>query len=330
MDTFVCSSWYYLRYTSPEAKDRPFRKEDVDYWMPVDQYIGGVEHAILHLLYSRFFTKVLNDLGLVDFREPFSNLFAQGMITKGGVKMSKSKGNTVSPREIINRFGADTVRVFILFAGPPELDMEWSDQGVEGAFRFLNRVWRTVGRVIEFPTQEIEIDEGRMEALERKVHQTIFRVTRDIREKFHFNTAISSLMELLNEMIDYVRFLEEKGASFEEKEILVFASRTLVSLLNPIAPHLSEELWQLLGEKDLLSTESWPVYQKEKMYEEEVEVIVQINGRVRSKVVVSRGSSKEEVLALALQDEKVKSWLNHGEIKKSIYVPDKLINLVVG
>jgi len=330
MDTFVCSSWYYLRYTSPEAKDRPFRKEDVDYWMPVDQYIGGVEHAILHLLYSRFFTKVLNDLGLVDFREPFSNLFAQGMITKGGVKMSKSKGNTVSPREIINRFGADTVRVFILFAGPPELDMEWSDQGVEGAFRFLNRVWRTVGRVIEFPTQEIETDKGRMEALERKVHQTIFRVTRDIQEKFHFNTAISSLMELLNEMIDYVRFLEEKGASSEEKEILVFASRTLVSLLNPIAPHLSEELWQLLGEKDLLSTESWPVYQKEKMYEEEVEVIVQINGRVRSKVVVSRGSSKEEVLALALQDEKVKSWLNHGEIKKSIYVPDKLINLVVG
>ena len=161
---------------------------------------------------------MLNDLGLVDFREPFSNLFAQGMITKGGVKMSKSKGNTVSPREIINRFGADTVRVFILFAGPPELDMEWSDQGVEGAFRFLNRVWRTVGRVIEFPTQEIEIDEGRMEALERKVHQTIFRVTRDIREKFHFNTAISSLMELLNEMIDYVRFLEEKGASSEEKK----------------------------------------------------------------------------------------------------------------
>jgi len=329
MDTFVCSSWYYLRYTSPEAKDRPFYKEDVDYWMPVDQYIGGVEHAILHLLYSRFFAKVLNDLGLVNFREPFSNLFAQGMITKGGVKMSKSKGNTVSPREIIDRFGADTVRVFILFAGPPELDMEWSDQGVEGAFRFLNRVWRTVGRVIDFPTQAIEVDEGRMEALERKVHQTIFRVTRDIQEKFHFNTAISSLMELLNEMIDYVRFLEEKGASSEEKEMLVFASRTLVSLLNPIAPHLSEELWQLLGGKNLLSTESWPTYQEEKMYEEEVEVIVQINGRVRSKVVVSRGASKEEVLAQALQDEKVKSWLNHGEIKQSIYVPDKLINLVV-
>ncbi|HOQ67491.1 MAG TPA: class I tRNA ligase family protein, partial [Candidatus Atribacteria bacterium] len=329
MDTFVCSSWYYLRYTSPEAKDRPFYKEDVDYWMPVDQYIGGVEHAILHLLYSRFFAKVLNDLGLVNFREPFSNLFAQGMITKGGVKMSKSKGNTVSPREIIDRFGADTVRVFILFAGPPELDMEWSDQGVEGAFRFLNRVWRTVGRVIDFPTQAIEVDEGRMEALERKVHQTIFRVTRDIQEKFHFNTAISSLMELLNEMIDYVRFLEEKGASSEEKEMLVFASRTLVSLLNPIAPHLSEELWQLLGGKNLLSTESWPTYQEEKMYEEEVEVIVQINGRVRSKVVVSRGASKEEVLAQALQDEKVQSWLNHGEIKQSIYVPDKLINLVV-
>ena len=330
MDTFVCSSWYYLRYCSPWTQDRPFDEDDVRYWMPVDQYIGGVEHAILHLLYSRFFTKVLHDLGMVNFREPFSNLFAQGIVTKNGAKMSKSKGNTVSPREIIERFGSDTVRVFILFAGPPELDMEWSDRGVEGAFRFLNRVWRTVNDVAEIEAKEgVSFDRERLLSLERMVHRTIFRVDQDVEKEFHFNTAISAMMELLNELGEYLRTKEGAGYHPEERAILHFAARTLVSLLNPIAPHITEELWEILGEQEILSRSSWPAYEKEKLYEEEVEVVVQVNGKLRGKVRVPRGSSQEKVLALALQDEKIQNWLNHAPVRKSIYVPDKLLNLVV-
>jgi leucyl-tRNA synthetase len=330
MDTFVCSSWYYLRYCSPWTQDRPFDEDDVHYWMPVDQYIGGVEHAILHLLYSRFFTKVLHDLGMVNFREPFSNLFAQGMVTKNGAKMSKSKGNTVSPREIIERFGSDTVRVFILFAGPPELDMEWSDRGVEGAFRFLNRVWRTVNDIAEIEAKEgLSFDRERLLSLERMVHRTIFRVDQDVEKEFHFNTAISAMMELLNELGEYLRTKEGAGYHPEERAILHFAARTLVSLLNPIAPHITEELWEILGEQEILSRSSWPTYEREKLYEEEVEVVVQVNGKLRGKVRVPRGSSQEKVLALALQDEKIQNWLNHAPVRKSIYVPDKLLNLVV-
>jgi len=330
MDTFVCSSWYYLRYCSPWSQDKPFHEEDVRYWMPVDQYIGGVEHAILHLLYARFFTKVLHDLGLVHFREPFSNLFAQGMVTKDGAKMSKSKGNTVSPREIIAQFGTDTVRVYILFAGPPEMDMEWSDRGVEGAFRFLNRVWRVVGEIAEIAPEEDALFDGtRLSSLERMVHRTIFRVEEDIVKEFHFNTAISAMMELLNEMGDYLRGKAEKPYHPQEKETLLFAAKTLLSLLNPIAPHLTEELWEMLGETSFLSKASWPSHDPAKLYEEEVEVVVQINGKVRGKVLVPRGSPQELVLAKALQDEKIKNWVNHDHIRKSIYVPDKLLNLVV-
>lgn len=329
MDTFVCSSWYYLRYCSPWTTDRPFDEADVRYWMPVDQYIGGVEHAILHLLYSRFFTKVLHDLGMVHFREPFSNLFAQGMVTKDGAKMSKSKGNTVSPREIIEKFGSDTVRVFILFAGPPELDMEWSDRGVEGAFRFLNRVWRVVNDIVEMKTNAgVSFDRERIRSLERMVHRTIFRVNQDIEQEFHFNTAISAMMELLNEMGEYLR---TKGTAChpEEKPMLLFAARTLVSLLNPVAPHLTEELWEILGERELLSVSPWPSYEEAKLYEDVVEVVVQVNGKVRGKVRVPRGSSQEAVLKHALQDEKIQHWLNHAPVRKSVYVQDKLLNLVV-
>jgi len=330
MDTFVCSSWYYLRYCSPWTQDRPFEEDDIRYWMPVDQYIGGVEHAILHLLYSRFFTKVLHDLGMVNFREPFSNLFAQGMVTKDGAKMSKSKGNTVSPREIIERFGSDTVRVFILFAGPPELDMEWSDRGVEGAFRFLNRVWRTVNDIAEIEAKEgVSFPREKLRSLERMVHRTIFRVDQDVEKEFHFNTAISAMMELLNELGEYLRTKEGAGYHPEERAILRFAARTLVSLLNPIAPHITEELWEILGEQEILSRSSWPTYERDKLYEEEVEIVVQINGKLRGKVRVPRGSSQEKVLALVLQDEKIQNWLNHAPVCKSIYVPDKLLNLVV-
>ncbi|MGQ9622911.1 MAG: leucine--tRNA ligase [Candidatus Caldatribacteriaceae bacterium] len=330
MDTFVCSSWYYLRYCSPWAEDRPFKREDIDYWMPVDQYIGGVEHAILHLLYARFFTKVLHDLKLVKFREPFLNLFAQGMVTKDGAKMSKSKGNTVSPREIIEKFGADTVRVFILFAGPPELDMEWSDRGVEGAFRFLNRVWRTAQDILELPASEgASFSEKECMALERKIHQTIFRVNTDITEKFHFNTAISAMMELLNDMNDYLRFVQEKGTHPKERDMLLSGMQVFLSLLNPIAPHLTEELWEVLGGEPYLSKTPWPVHDSAKLYEEIVEVVVQVNGRVRGKIVVPRGIKEEEVIERALADERIRQWLNGKPLKKHVYVPDKLVNLVV-
>ena len=330
MDTFVCSSWYYLRYCSPWAEDRPFKREDIDYWMPVDQYIGGVEHAILHLLYARFFTKVLHDLKLVKFREPFLNLFAQGMVTKDGAKMSKSKGNTVSPREIIEKFGADTVRVFILFAGPPELDMEWSDRGVEGAFRFLNRVWRTAQDILELPaSEEASFSEKECVALERKIHQTIFRVNTDITEKFHFNTAISAMMELLNDMNDYLRSVQEKGAHPKERDMLLSGMQAFLSLLNPIAPHLTEELWEVLGGKPYLSRAPWPVHDSAKLYEEIVEVVVQVNGKVRGKIVVPRGIKEEEVIERALADERIRQWLNGKPLKKHVYVPDKLVNLVV-
>ncbi len=330
MDTFVCSSWYYLRYCSPWSQDKPFEEKDIDYWMPVDQYIGGVEHAILHLLYARFFTKVLHDLGLVKFREPFTNLFAQGMVTKDGAKMSKSKGNTVSPREIIEKFGADTVRVFILFAGPPELDMEWSDRGVEGAFRFLNRVWRVANDTLALEPQDgAPFGEKEYTCLERRIHQTIFRVDTDITEKFHFNTAISAMMELLNDMTDYLRFVGEKGVHPKEKELLLFALRTLVSLLNPIAPHITEELWELLGEKPYLSRVPWPEYDPEKLHEDMVEIVVQVNGRVRGKITVPRGLGEQEVLRRALEDERIRQWLDGKPLKRSIYVPDKLVNIVV-
>lgn len=330
MDTFVCSSWYYLRYCSPWEKDKPFDPEDVKYWMPVDQYIGGVEHAILHLLYSRFFTKVLNDLGLIPFREPFTNLFAQGMVTKDGAKMSKSKGNTVSPREIIQKYGTDTVRLFILFAGPPELDMEWSDQGVEGAFRFLNRVWNIAKEIIDLQSdQQTSCNENWMKNLERKVHQTIYKVDRDTKERFHFNTAISAIMELVNELSESLRSLKEKGVHPKEKNLMMWALKQMTSVLNPFAPHLTEEIWSLLGEKGFLSLAPWPEYDAQKMLTETVIIVVQVNGKVRSKIEINRDASKEAVLERALEDDKIQNQLNQKKIQKVIYVPNKLINLVV-
>jgi leucyl-tRNA synthetase len=330
MDTFMCSSWYFLRYCSPWTDQEPFERKDVDYWMPVNQYIGGVEHAILHLLYSRFFIKVLRDLGMINFPEPFINLFAQGMVTKGGVKMSKSKGNVVSPRDIILRYGADTVRVFILFAGPPELDMEWSDRGVEGAHRFLNRVWRTVTEVIRCEEdQRVEPDQEKIKALERMIHRTILKVDTDIRERFHFNTAISSLMELLNEIIDSHRAFSGKGIHPQEKKILITAAKTLISLLNPFVPHLTEELWRALGETSFLSASDWLTHDEEKLVENQVEIVIQINSKVRSKVTVPAGTDEKGVLQIALKDEKVQTWIDQKTLVKHIFVPDKLLNLVV-
>ena len=329
MDTFVCSSWYFLRYCSPWTEDKPFHRADVDYWMPVDQYIGGVEHAILHLMYARFFTKVLYDLDFVGFREPFTNLFAQGMVNKDGAKMSKSRGNTVSPREIVESFGVDTVRVFILFAGPPELDMEWSERGVEGAYRFLNRFWRAIMQIVDLEVHDVFTDEKRLMELERDMHRTIAKVDRDIRERFHFNTAISAIMESLNQLNDYFRVLNEKGSSAEERSFLIRYARSLVSLFNPIAPHISEELWERLGGEELLAQHPWPSFDREKMIEDQIELVIQINGKVRSRISVTRGASEDHVLEASLRDEKVCNWLDGKQIAKKIFVPDKLLNIVV-
>ena len=346
MDTFVDSSWYFLRYVSPKLTEKPFEKKDVDSWLPVDQYIGGVEHAILHLMYSRFITKVLFDAGLIGFDEPFMNLFTQGMIIKDGAKMSKSKGNVVSPDELIKKYGADTIRLYTLFIGPPEKDAEWSDRGVEGAYRFLGRVWRLVQQAMKdkrpsFAGEESHgrfASEGRRRtkdepkdekidpkldiALKRKMHQTIKKVTNDIERGFHFNTVISSIMELVNEI--YLA-MDNESAS---KETLAEAVKNVIVLLSPFVPHMTEELWERLGEKkDLLKTR-WPSFDKTMLLEEFITVPVQINGKLRSKVEVPLNTGEEALKEKVLEDEKVKSFLGNLAIKRWVIVPNKLVNIV--
>lgn len=332
MDTFVCSSWYFLRYCSPKATDVVFHKKDVDYWMNVDQYIGGVEHAILHLMYARFFTKVLYDLQLINTDEPFANLLTQGMVLKDGAKMSKSKGNVVSPEEIINKYGADTARLFILFAAPPERDLEWSDQGVEGCYRFLNRVWR----ITQFYANSIKSAENMVDTknlsqhhkeLYRLTHVTIKRVSDDISTRFNFNTAISAIMELVNGLYHY-----KDRVKLEEANLSVVreAISSVIVLLAPFAPHITEELWEGIGNKPSVHTVAWPKYKEEALVEDEVTVVVQINGKVKEKITVNAGLSKDELEQLVLNNEKVKDLLAEKQLKKAIVVPGKLVNLVVG
>ncbi len=322
MDTFVDSSWYFLRYASGDWKEKPFDQREVNFWMPVDQYIGGIEHAILHLLYSRFFTKVLRDLGMVNFKEPFTNLLCQGMVIKDGAKMSKSKGNVVDPEEMIKRYGADTVRLFILFAAPPEVDLEWSDRGVEGCWRFLNRVWEIVKKSIEYqPTKTTQTSERE---LVRKEHQTIKRVTEDVTGSFQFNTAIARMMEFSN----YLKTcLEKKEVS---KSSLQRSVKTLLLLLAPFSPHICEELWEKLGEKPPISGQRWPSYQEEFLVEEKVEIVIQINGKVRSRLPVLAKTPEEEIKSLIFSDPKIIPYLSGKEIRKVIVVPDKLVNIVIG
>jgi leucyl-tRNA synthetase len=324
MDTFVDSSWYYLRYISSKSENKAFEKEDVDRWLPVDQYIGGVEHAILHLLYSRFITKVLHDMGFVGFNEPFKNLFTQGMIIKNGAKMSKSKGNVVSPDGLIKTYGADTVRLYTLFIGPPEKDAEWSDRGVEGAYRFLGRVWRMVGHCEEARRSrgdEAPINRGEAissnndkMALLRKTHQTIKKVTDDIEKGFHFNTAIASIMELVNEIYS--------------KSAIKEAIEAVVLLLSPFVPHIAEELWEKLGNKSSVLTEKWPSYEKEFLSEDVITIPVQVNGRLRSKVEVPSGISEDELKEKALADEKIKKHIGNLT-PKLIVIPNRLVNIVL-
>lgn len=304
MDTFICSSWYFLRYCDPKNNKKAFEKDLVKIWMPVDQYIGGVEHAVMHLLYSRFFTKVLHDADLVPFTEPFTNLLTQGMVVKDGAKMSKSKGNVVDPDYIIEKYGADTARLFILFASPPERELEWSDKGVEGSFRFLNRVWRAISEKKETKDEK---------KLRRVVHQTIKRVTEDI-DRFSFNTAIARIMELTNTIY-------EIGMNDE-------AIKSLLLLLSPFAPHTAEELWHSLGNKSFILNEPWPSFDPEIVKEEEITIVVQVNGKLRDKLIVPADSSDEEIKAKALESEKIKTFTEGKGIAKVIVIPKKLVNIV--
>ena len=322
MDTFIDSSWYFFRYADPKNDRLPFDPERIREWLPVDEYIGGIEHAVLHLLYSRFFTKVLYDAGLVHVDEPFTSLLTQGMVLMGGAKMSKSKGNTVSPLEIIERFGADTARLFILFAAPPERDLEWSDSGVEGCYRFLGRVFRTVMRHEELfrNRPEARTEEGAARELQRRVHRTVKKVTEDIGERYHFNTAISAIMELFNAIGEY--------PEDADRGTVADALETGVILLAPFAPHLSEELWHVMGHESSVHEQPWPAYDPAMLVEEEVEMAVQINGRVRDKLVVPAAADRETVEQLALNQERIKNHLSGKTVRKVIVVPKKLINIV--
>ncbi|HTG00546.1 MAG TPA: leucine--tRNA ligase, partial [Nitrospirota bacterium] len=326
MDTFVDSSWYFLRYCSPKDDTAPFDKKAASYWMNVDQYIGGIEHAVLHLLYARFFTKVIRDLGLFDGDEPFQNLLTQGMVIKDGAKMSKSKGNVVDPDFILNKYGADTARLFSLFAAPPERDLEWSDQGVDGAFRFLHRVWAMVFKHLSVVKPAAPAGADALgDRLFRKTHVTIKRVTEDIEQEFHFNTAIAALMELVNEMYDYTA----SGVAEKQIPVLRHAMDVLVLLIAPFAPHFAEELWERLGNRGMIADASWPAYDPAAIAESEITIVVQVNGKVRSKVLLPVDASDAAVEAAALHDAKVKEFTGGKPPKKVIVVKGKLVNVVV-
>ncbi|MGD9325953.1 MAG: leucine--tRNA ligase, partial [Desulfobacterales bacterium] len=366
MDTFVESSWYFERYCSPRCDSHIFDADAVDYWMPVDQYIGGVEHAILHLLYSRYYTRVLNDQGLVKFKEPFTNLLTQGMVCKettscpqhgfllpdevgtrnservckmcdkpvtvGRVeKMSKSKKNVIDPNILLNKYGADTTRFFCLFAAPPERDLEWSEQGVEGGFRFLNRVWRLAAAVMD-RLEDVQPFDGdpdnladALQGLYRKTHQTIQRVTRDIENRFHFNTAISAVMELFNTM----SALDMQKKDDDQLSVMRFAMESLTLLLSPIVPHFAEELYEALGHRSSVLLAPWPQYREDAIVEDEVLIVVQVNGKLRSRFQVATDTNEETVKERAMTDERILKFISGKTIRKVIVVKNKLVNIVV-
>ncbi|MDF1577340.1 MAG: leucine--tRNA ligase [Desulfobulbales bacterium] len=331
MDTFVESSWYFARYCCPDFTEGPLKKEAVDYWLPVDQYIGGVEHAILHLLYSRFFTKALRDLGYLTIDEPFTNLLTQGMVIKDGAKMSKSKGNVVDPNELIERYGADTVRLFSLFAAPPEKDLEWNDQGVEGASRFLFRIFRFVMAnrdMLKNAAAGVVADQlndsGRI--LHRKTHQTMRKVGIDIETRFHFNTAISAVMELTNLLFSATA---ESAKEPVEPAVVREAVEAALALLAPMTPHLCEELWQEIGHDLTLNEVSWPSYDEEAAREDEITVVLQVNGKVRSRLQVAPDIGAEELQEKAMADRNILKFSEGKTVRKVIVVPKKLVNIVV-
>ena len=325
MDTFLDSSWYFLRYCDPKNTEAPFSKEKVDYWMNVDQYIGGVEHAILHLMYARFFQMALYDLGLVSTEEPFKNLLTQGMVIKDGAKMSKSLGNVVSPAEIIDKYGADTARLFILFAAPPERELDWSDKGVEGSFRFINRVYRMVydfsQNYSEVP-ESYEISGDADKNMAYWLNYAIKKVSDDIGERFNFNTAISTIMELVNEMYRYKEGTVNPG-------LFGAAIKDLLIMLAPFVPHVTEEMWEHLGYEGSVHDQNWPEYDEKALVKDTVEIVVQVNGKIKEKLDIAGGLSREEMEKTAMENEKVKGLIEGKNVVKVIAVPGKLINIVV-
>ena len=329
MDTFLCSSWYYLRYTDAHNDKMPFDKELNNYWGPVDQYIGGIEHAILHLLYSRFFVKVLRDAGLVDYDEPFSNLLTQGMVIKDGAKMSKSLGNVVSPEEILSKYGADTARLFILFAAPPERELEWSDQGVEGSFRFLNRIWRIVQAFEAVLAQKVtEYDHSNLSEadkdLRRVLHGSIKKVTNDIETRFNFNTAISTMMELVNALYAYKEAAKEPNAG-----LVYEAISDLIKMMSPFVPHITEELWRgAIDANSSVHEQNWPECDEEALKVDNVEIVLQVNGKVRGRLTVPAEATKEELEKIAMADANVQAHIGDATVRKVICVPGRLVNIV--
>ena len=333
MDTFVCSSWYYLRYSDARNDKMPFAKDKVNKWLPVDQYVGGIEHAILHLLYSRFFTKALRDLGLLDFDEPFKNLLTQGMVLKDGSKMSKSKGNTVDPDEIFENYGADTARLFILSDSPPARDFDWSDAGVEGCYKFLNRVWRLISTNAENITlSRAELVSGSLKKKEndellRRVHMAIKGISNDIANDFQFNTVISKYRELVNTIYDWQG--KKPNLDDEDKQVLSFAILTLIKLMSPVAVHLTEEAWHELGCEGSIHEQEWPKWDENLAKLSSITLVVQVNGKLRDKIEADESSSEDELKTLALSSAKVKEFTDGKTIVKTIVVPKKLVNIVV-
>lgn len=332
MDTFICSSWYYLRYADARNSEKPFSKELVDKWLPVDQYVGGIEHAILHLLYSRFFTKALKDMGLLSFDEPFKNLLTQGMVLKDGSKMSKSKGNTVDPDEIFQNFGADTARLFILSDSPPARDFDWSDAGVEGCYKFLNRVWRLISSnqeniTLDYKLPDVKSLEKSNNDLVRNTHMLIKGVTQDISHEFQFNTVISKYREFVNTLYDYVA--KHQVFSDEDKQVFSYAAITLIKLMSPVTVHMSEELLSSLGAKDSVHSMLWPEYEESLAKNASITLVVQVNGKLKDKIEADAEATKEELEQIAMASEKVKSFIAGKQVVKVIVVPAKLVNIVV-
>ncbi len=324
MDTFVCSSWYFFRFPNPHCDDKPFDPEVVDKWLPVDQYVGGAEHAVMHLLYARFFTMALKDMGLVKFDEPFLRLVHQGTITNRGAKMSKSHGNVVNPEPYLDRYGSDAFRMFMMFMGDYTEGGDWSDEGIAGIYRFLNRVWRLVEAYCANPPQGEETEQAQ-EVLHAQ-HRTVQAMTRDL-ERFHFNTAISRLMEFVSVLYDYS---EKLPVQAQNRSVLGGAMRTLVQCLAPFAPHLGEELWEKIGGTYSVFDSGWPTYDEKLAARETVTVVFQVNGKLRSSAVVQRGLAQEELRRLALQDERVQRFVGGRSVRRVVVVPDRLVNVVVG
>ena len=323
MDTFVCSSWYYLRFPNPDLDTRAFDPELIDQWLPVDQYVGGAEHAVMHLLYARFFTKVLNDLGYVKFDEPFTRLIHQGVITNAGAKMSKSRGNVINPDDYINDYGSDVFRMYLMFMGAYTEGGDWSDDGIHGLNRFIMRVWRLVHQILDNPPAGNETEKS--QELERIRHYSVKMVTHDL-QRFQFNTSISRIMELVNAVYLYIQDVPQKN---QNQSVLNDVLKTMIRLIAPFAPHLGEELWQMAGETESVFNSDWPVWDEDKLKTDTVNIVVQINGKVRSQLQAPADADDETVRKMALDDEKVQKWIDDKEIVKIVVIKNKLVSVVV-